>query len=51
VYLLQSRPITSLSAWSDEDLLHEFDSATFSSEDISTKANLGYVDIGETVRK
>lgn len=41
IYLLQSRPITSFSSWTDYDLQHEFDSAFSSSKDTNSKANLG----------
>jgi pyruvate,water dikinase len=44
VYLLQARPITAISAWTDEDLLHEFDSAVSSaSDDVWSTANVGEV--------
>ena len=46
IFLLQSRPITSFLAWSDEDLEHEFDTATSTEKDIVTKGNVGYVPLG-----
>ena len=41
IYLLQSRPVTSFSEWTDYDLQHEFDSAIESKLEISTKGNVG----------
>ena len=41
IYLLQSRPITSLQAWTDRDLLREFDVGITSEIDVSTKGNVG----------
>ena len=48
IYLLQARPITSLQSWTNNELLHEFDSAIVSNSDISTKANVGEVLPGAT---
>lgn len=42
IYLLQSRPITSFSAWTDFELEHEFDTAVSSSKDLVSKGNVGY---------
>ena len=41
IFLLQSRPITSFQAWTDRDLLREFDVAITSEIDVSTKGNVG----------
>uniref|UniRef100_A0A1B6DFB3 Phosphoenolpyruvate synthase n=2 Tax=Clastoptera arizonana TaxID=38151 RepID=A0A1B6DFB3_9HEMI len=41
IYLLQCRPITSLFAWSEQELTHELDSALL--DDIFTTANVGEV--------
>jgi phosphoenolpyruvate synthase/pyruvate phosphate dikinase len=41
LFLLQSRPITSLDTFTDWELQHEFDTAVDSERDISTKANVG----------
>lgn len=40
IYLLQSRPITSLNQFSDWELIHEFDTATMSEEELNTTANI-----------
>lgn len=40
IYLLQSRPITSLNQFSDWELIHEYDSAIMSEEDLCTTANV-----------
>lgn len=41
IHLLQSRPMTSLKAFSPWELLHEFDSAIMSCDDVSTFGNIG----------
>eukprot|EP00094_Tigriopus_californicus_P011985 TCALIF_11579-PA protein Name:"Similar to pps Putative phosphoenolpyruvate synthase (Bacillus subtilis (strain 168))" AED:0.06 eAED:0.06 QI:16/0.95/0.88/1/0.54/0.68/25/119/1347 len=43
IFLLQSRPITSLLTWTDYELLHEFDCGALSRSDVLTKANVGEV--------
>lgn len=43
MYLLQSRPITTLNNWSDWELQHEFDTPIFSEESLYTRANIGEV--------
>lgn len=40
IYLLQSRPITSLNQFTDWELMHEFDSPFMSDEDLSTTGNV-----------
>ncbi|XP_075215560.1 rifampicin phosphotransferase-like isoform X2 [Lycorma delicatula] len=47
VYLLQCRPVTTLHAWTDEELLHEFDSALLPM-DVTSTANTGEVLPGAT---
>jgi hypothetical protein len=47
IYLLQSRPITSLNSFTDFEIIHENDSAVMShSHDMYTKANVGEVITG-----
>lgn len=41
IYILQSRSVTSLNAFSNFELLHEFDDAVMSPEDFFTRANIG----------
>ena len=41
ILILQSRPITTLHTWTDDDLLHEFDHGVASNEDSFTTANVG----------
>ncbi|VVC95538.1 unnamed protein product, partial [Leptidea sinapis] len=43
IYLLQARPITSLERWSEEELLHEFDTPIMADDELSTFANTGEV--------
>ncbi|XP_063220842.1 prodigiosin synthesizing transferase PigC-like isoform X2 [Bacillus rossius redtenbacheri] len=43
IYLLQARPITSLDAWSDFEIVHEFDSPRNCDPEVFTTANLGEV--------
>ena len=43
VHLLQSRPITTLHTWTDDQLLHEFDNGVTSNDDIFTNPNVGSV--------
>ncbi|KAL3270914.1 hypothetical protein HHI36_021421 [Cryptolaemus montrouzieri] len=43
LYILQSRPITTLNQWTDYELLHEFDTAHVSNDTFYTKANIGEV--------
>lgn len=43
VYLLQSRPITTLNALSNWELLHEMDTPVMSPDDLFTFANVGEV--------
>jgi hypothetical protein len=43
LFLLQSRPVTTLHAWSDSELLHEFDVATLSEDTVYTVANTGEI--------
>ncbi|KAK9746645.1 Pyruvate phosphate dikinase, AMP/ATP-binding domain [Popillia japonica] len=43
LYLLQSRPITSLNNWSDWELQHEFDTPVYSGRSMYTRANVGEV--------
>ncbi|XP_071524081.1 uncharacterized phosphotransferase YvkC-like [Panulirus ornatus] len=43
VYLLQARPITSLHAWTDYEIIHEQDSAVLTDHELSTRANTGEV--------
>lgn len=43
VYLLQSRPITTLGAMSYWEILHEFDTPVMSTDDCFTFANVGEV--------
>lgn len=43
IYLLQSRPITSLNNFTDYEIIHENDAAVMSDNDIVTKANVGEV--------
>ncbi|XP_054279054.1 uncharacterized protein LOC128997441 [Macrosteles quadrilineatus] len=47
IYLLQCRPVTSLLSWSEEELIHELDSA-FLPGDATTTANTGEVLPGAT---
>nr|CAD7415796.1 unnamed protein product [Timema poppensis] len=48
IYLLQARPITSLDAWSDFDLLHEMDSPKTCDREVLSTANVGEVMPGAT---
>ena len=48
IFLLQARPITSLQSWTNDELMHEFDTANVSEHDINTKANVGEVFPGAT---
>lgn len=43
IFLLQSRPMTSTAAFSSWELLHEFDTAIMSAEDLHTFGNIGEV--------
>ncbi|KAJ2947707.1 hypothetical protein O0L34_g9477 [Tuta absoluta] len=43
IYLLQARPITSLERWSEEELLHEMDTAIMSNDELLSFANTGEV--------
>ncbi|KAI4454859.1 phosphoenolpyruvate synthase-related [Holotrichia oblita] len=43
LYLLQSRPITSLNNWTDWELQHEFDTPIYSQKSMYTRANIGEV--------
>lgn len=43
LYILQSRPVTTLDQWSDEELTHEFDSPHVSNDTFYTRANIGEV--------
>ena len=43
VFVLQSRPVTTLHSWTDNDLLHEFDMPINSKINVCTKANVGEV--------
>ncbi|CAH4030934.1 unnamed protein product [Pieris brassicae] len=43
IYLLQARPITSLEAWTEEELLHELDFPVMSDDELITFANVGEV--------
>ncbi|XP_048521630.1 putative phosphoenolpyruvate synthase isoform X2 [Dendroctonus ponderosae] len=43
LYLLQSRPITTLSTWTDFELAHEQDSAVVTENSLYTRANCGEV--------
>lgn len=43
IFLLQSRPITSTTAFSSWELLHEFDTAIMSADDLHTFGNVGEV--------
>lgn len=46
IYLLQSRPITSLNNFTDFEIIHENDSAIMSANTLLTKANVGEVFLG-----
>lgn len=46
VHMLQSRPMTSLTAFTPWELLHEFDTAIMSPDDVSTFGNIGEVIAG-----
>lgn len=48
LYLLQSRPITTLRSWTDWELSHEFDEAALSNELVYTVGNTGEVFPGAT---
>ena len=48
IFLLQSRPVTSFSTWTDYDLQHEFDSPFNSQYEVSSKGNVGEVLPGAT---
>lgn len=43
MYLLQSRPITTLNVWTDWEIQHEFDTPILSENSIYTRANVGEV--------
>lgn len=43
LYLLQSRPVTTLNVWTEYELLHEFDTAIFTEETMTIRANVGEV--------
>ncbi|XP_049869624.1 putative phosphoenolpyruvate synthase [Pectinophora gossypiella] len=43
IFLLQARPITSLERWTEEELLHELDTAIMSDDDLISFANTGEV--------
>lgn len=43
IFLLQARPITSLNAWTDFELMHELDSGVPSNVNLMTFANVGEV--------
>ena len=43
LWILQARPITSTNAWTEDELLHEFDSALASEREVLTRANVGEV--------
>lgn len=43
IYLLQSRPITTLDSWTDFELTHELDTCVPNATDICTFANVGEV--------
>lgn len=45
IYLLQSRPITTLNAFSNWELLHELDSPIMSEDEHSSFANVGEVSV------
>ncbi|XP_065335145.1 rifampicin phosphotransferase-like isoform X2 [Cloeon dipterum] len=48
IYLLQARPITTLDAWTDHELEHEFDMPVVMDNDILSIANTGEVFPGAT---
>lgn len=41
--MLQSRPITTLTTWTDYELLHEFDNPVLSDDNLYTRVNVGEV--------
>lgn len=43
LYLLQSRPITTIKVWTHYEILHEFDAPILSKENLWTRANVGEV--------
>ncbi|KAI5639732.1 pyruvate phosphate dikinase, PEP/pyruvate binding domain-containing protein [Phthorimaea operculella] len=43
IYLLQARPITSLERWTEEELLHEMDTAIMSDDELISFGNTGEV--------
>ena len=43
VHLLQARPVTTIFRWTDWELGHEFDTATASDHEVSTRGNVGEV--------
>ncbi|XP_045467162.1 uncharacterized phosphotransferase YvkC-like [Harmonia axyridis] len=43
LYILQSRPVTNLNQWTDDELTHELDSAHISNDIFYTRANIGEV--------
>lgn len=43
IYLLQARPITTINAWTDFELMHELDSGVPADVDLMTFANVGEV--------
>ncbi|CAH0549548.1 unnamed protein product [Brassicogethes aeneus] len=48
LYLLQSRPVTTLNSWTDFELLHELDAPIMTEQNIYTLANVGEVYPGAT---
>lgn len=46
IYLLQSRPITSLNNFTDYEIIHENDTAIMSADTMFTKANVGEIVLG-----
>ncbi|KAK8385002.1 hypothetical protein O3P69_014516 [Scylla paramamosain] len=48
VVVLQARPITSLHAWTEYEMMHDLDTATLTDEDPITKGNTGEVFPGST---
>lgn len=43
IYMLQARPITTINAWTDFEIMHELDSGVPSDVDLMTFANIGEV--------
>lgn len=46
IFLLQSRPITALNNMTDFEIVHEYDSAVMSKQDLFSRANVGEVILG-----